>query len=195
MTSTPPSSTIADKPTTTINIKNAIPLVLDLDQKSLAPFDEWIRLDSIVKSWIYSTLSQSLLHMILKKKNTASGVWNDLEKLFRDNKDSKSIQLDNEIRNITIGDSSITDYCTHIKSLADLLENLDILVPKKNLVAYTINGLSPKFHYITTTIRHRSPLTTFMKTCSMLLVKEQHMLQDQQNHVSFCRSDNAFFTN
>lgn len=68
-----------------------------------------------------------------------------------------------------------------IKSLADLLDNLNNPVPEKNLVAYTLNDLSPKFHHIATTIRHRNPLPTFMETRSMLLVGEQHMLQDQQN--------------
>lgn len=69
------------------------------------------RLDSIVKSWIYGTLSLSLLHTILKKKASTYQVWNTIKKVFRDNKDSKIIQHDNEIHNVSNGDSSIIDYC------------------------------------------------------------------------------------
>lgn len=63
--------------------------------KSHTPSDEWTHLDSIMKSWIYNTLSQTLLHIILKKNTITSYVWLSLEQLFRDNKDSKLIQFDN----------------------------------------------------------------------------------------------------
>ncbi|KAJ9540967.1 hypothetical protein OSB04_027473 [Centaurea solstitialis] len=69
---------------------------------------EWKRLDSLVKIWIYGTISQPLLQMILKN-TTAREVWTSLENLFRDNKDARAIQLDDELRNITIGNRSIGD--------------------------------------------------------------------------------------
>ena len=92
--------------------------------------------------------------MILKKKAIAHSIWVDLEKLFRDNKENKALQLESELRNITMGDSLVTDYCTRIKTIADLLENLDAPVPERNLVSYTLSGLTKKFQYIATTIRH-----------------------------------------
>lgn len=45
---------------------------------------------------------------------------------------SKAFQRDSELRTITMGDSSVT----RIKTLADLLENLDAKVPEMNLVMY-----------------------------------------------------------
>lgn len=71
----------------------------------------------------------------------------------RGNKDAKAIQLDNELRNITIGDSTLTEHCTRIMTMANLLDNIDAAVPEKNLVMYTINDLSPKFEYIASLIR------------------------------------------
>lgn len=56
---------------------------------------EWNKTDSIVKSWLYNTISQSLLQMILKKKFTAHGIWRDLEELFCTNKETKAMQLEN----------------------------------------------------------------------------------------------------
>lgn len=91
-------------------------------------------------------MSQSLPHMILKKNSFVHGVWNRLEMSFRRNKHTTSIQLENEIWNITQGESSISDYCSRIKTLVDLLENLENPVPKINLVSYALNGLSTKYH-------------------------------------------------
>lgn len=58
-------------------------------------------------------------------------------------------------------------------------------VPKNNLVAYTLNGLSPKFQYIKTTICHKNHLPIFWDNRSMLLLKEATMAQDQsRQHLS-----------
>ena len=182
------------------NIKAYIPLVLDLDELNYDAWRElfqthcvgfkvidhidgsvdgrpddrdWSNLDSIVKMWIYGTISKSLLTMILKKNVIARDVWLHLEALFRDNKDARAIQIDNELHNIQIGDCSITDYCKHIKALADLLDNIDNTVPEKNLVSYMINGLSTNFENVATIIRHKKPLPSFLEARSMLILEEQ----------------------
>nr|KAJ0188089.1 hypothetical protein LSAT_V11C900493490 [Lactuca sativa] len=87
-----------------------------------------LRTDSIVKSWLYGTLSIPLLNMIFKKKATAFEVWENLEKVFRDNKASKIIQLDKDLQNISLGNLSITKNCNKIKSIADRLEHMDAKV-------------------------------------------------------------------
>lgn len=213
---------ITDKPSSTINIKHAVPFVLDLDQmnyyiwrelfeihcigygvddhlksstqittekekekdkateESMSAKDAWVRKDSIVKSWPYATLSIPLLNMIFKKQTTSFEIWENLEKVFRDNKASKIIQLDRELRNISLGNSSITKYCNKIKSLADRLEHMDAKVCETNPVAYMINGLSKKFQYIAINIRHRDPSPSFWDARSILLCEEQQMLLDEQ---------------
>lgn len=72
--------------------------------------------------------------MILKKGVTSRDVWQSLENLFRDNKDTRAIQLDNELLNIVLGDPPITEYCQRIKGMSDLLVNIDAHVAEKNLV-------------------------------------------------------------
>ncbi|XP_024985248.1 uncharacterized protein LOC112520861 [Cynara cardunculus var. scolymus] len=192
------------------NIKTYVPLILDLDRLNYdawrelftthcVGFDvidhidastttptaaEWKKVDSIVKLWIDGSISQSLLQMVLKKDSTALQVWNNLETLFHDNKDAKSMQTDNELRNIVMGDLTVTAYCTKIKALADLLANLDpdSTIPDKHLVIYTINGLSSKFDPVANIIRYRSPLPTFIETLSMLLMEEQRMSSPRLVH-------------
>ncbi|XP_023756617.1 uncharacterized protein LOC111905174 [Lactuca sativa] len=130
--------------------------------------------------------------MILKKKVTTWQMWQSLEALFRDNKYSRAIQLDNEL-NISMGTAlSLMNYCTRIKTIADLLDNIDAAVPEKNLVTYTINGLSSYFDHVTLLIRHTSLLPTLLETRSKLMVEEQRMnlLQSHQNP----HNDNSLFS-
>lgn len=114
---------------------------------------EWTKLDVVVKSWIYGTITSSLLQNIFQKNLTARKAWVNLYGLFRVNKEAKAFQLDKELRTITLGKMSINDYCTKIKTMADLLSIIDSPVEDKNLVTYTVNGLPRKWESVAMHIR------------------------------------------
>ncbi|XP_023743008.1 uncharacterized protein LOC111891159 [Lactuca sativa] len=78
-----------------------------------------------------------------------------------------------------MGDSSMVDYCNHVKSLADLMENMDAKVSEINLFSYMLNGLSAKYRHMATTIRHQRPVPSFWDTRSMLVLEDQQLSQDQ----------------
>lgn len=44
---------------------------------------------------------------MIKPDATTTYVWKDIEELFHENKDTKAIELDDELHNIVIRDSSI----------------------------------------------------------------------------------------
>lgn len=46
-------------------------------------------------------------------------IWFALEDLFQDNKDARSIELENELRNMILGDRSINDHCQRMKIVHD----------------------------------------------------------------------------
>ncbi|KAJ9553554.1 hypothetical protein OSB04_017599 [Centaurea solstitialis] len=104
---------------------------------------------------------------------------------------AKALELDNELRNIVIGDSTIMEYCSRIKGISDLLTNIGSPVSERNLVTYAINGLSPKYDVIATTIRHRSPFPSFLEMRSILTLEEQRMLQNQNRLVQVSHSDTS----
>lgn len=59
---------------------------------------KWKEHDGCVKMWIYGTITCALLETILKPRSTGHDLWISLENLFHDNKKSRTIQLDNELR-------------------------------------------------------------------------------------------------
>ncbi|PWA85264.1 hypothetical protein CTI12_AA151680 [Artemisia annua] len=201
---TPPKPhTPNEKPFGITNIKTYIPLVLDLNELNYDSWselftlycnsfgvlniiegtsssddratEEWSKLDSLVKLWIFGTISKPLLQRVLKKKVTAHDVWKNLKAIFHDNKTARAMQLDTELRTIELGSLSITDYCHKISRMADLLANIDSPVDEKNLVTYAINGLSDKYEGVAGIIRHRDPPPTFAQTQSMLLLEESRL--------------------
>lgn len=146
---------------------------------SSGPTDEdWEKRDNLVKLWLYGTISKALVKRVLKKGLKACDIWKSLKDVFHDNKDTRAMQLDNELRNLSIGNLTVTQYFTKIKDMADLLANMEAPVSDKSLVTYAVNGLGNKFAHVASIIRHRDPFPTFDTARSMLLVEESIQNRD-----------------
>ncbi|XP_010462906.1 PREDICTED: uncharacterized protein LOC104743537 [Camelina sativa] len=76
---------------------------------------------------------------------------------------------------MVIGDLTIHDYCQKLKSIADLLANLDSPVTDQALVIHLLNGLSDKFDDIINVIKHKSPFPGFLEARSMLTMEEKRL--------------------
>ncbi|XP_010513681.1 PREDICTED: uncharacterized protein LOC104789728 [Camelina sativa] len=152
------------------NIKSHIPLILDMDDHnydawrelflthcltfdvlghidgSFTPTNDndqpWLKRDGLVKLWIYDTLAPPLFKSTFKTGGTAHDIWLRIENQFRNNKDARVMQIDNELHTMEIGDQSIQECCQALKSLVDLLSNLDSPVNNRNLVMYMLKGLT-----------------------------------------------------
>lgn len=139
--------------------------------------------------WIYGTISESLLNSVLKTQCTARELWLTLENLFQDNKEARAIQLENELRNLQIGDFSVTDYCQKLKSISDILINVNSPITKRSLVMHMLNGLSSKFDNIINVIKHRTPPWSFGDARSMLKNEEDRL--KTKRLTEFAHVDNA----
>lgn len=125
--------------------------------------------------WIYGTIFDSILDTVLKKNTSARDIWLAIENLFRDNKEARALQLENELRTTVIGDISVHEYCQKMKTTSDLLANIDFPVTDRVLGMHILNGLSDKFDYIINVIQHKSPFPGFLETQSMLQMEEERL--------------------
>lgn len=78
--------------------------------------------------------------MILKKNMISNRVWKNIEDLYRNNKDARVRQLNNQLCIIKIMDLFVTRYYQNLKVLYALLVNINENVQENNLVTYIING-------------------------------------------------------
>lgn len=108
----PLKSTPSDRIYGITNMKSYVPLLLDLDRlnydswkelfkthcmgykvyhhltrgSSSTNDPEWETVDNIVKQWIYGTLTQSVLQVIIKPDGIAKEVWDSIENLLHKKK-------------------------------------------------------------------------------------------------------------
>lgn len=94
-----------------------------LDDTSNKPADkEMCKVYSINKKLLFCTF----LNFIIQADCIASRYRKALKTSFVTIK--KPMDLDNELRNIVLGDSSVIKYCTQIKTIFDLLSNIKALI-------------------------------------------------------------------
>lgn len=127
------------------NIKSHIPLILNTDDHDYNTWRElflthcltfdvlghvdgsfnpmgandhaWIKRDGLVKLWIYGTRAQPLLKSVFQAGGTARDIWLRIGNQFRNNKEARAMQIDNELRTLEIGDRSIREYVQTLKSV------------------------------------------------------------------------------
>ncbi|GKB56004.1 Toll/interleukin-1 receptor domain-containing protein [Tanacetum coccineum] len=116
------------------------------------------------------------MEMVVDVDTSAHGIWKRLKDLLHNYKDARVTQLDNEIRNMSIGSSFIADFFQDIKSKANHLVNLDSPMKDTSLVTYAINGIRSKYPDAARVIRLREKVPTFDELRSMMLLEESDML-------------------
>lgn len=92
--------------------------------------------------------------MVMKENETTQDMWRSIESLFQSKKDRRQMQLNEDLRNIEIGDLSITNYCHKLKQISDLLDNIGKPIYERTLVMHIVNGLSDKYENVAGIIRH-----------------------------------------
>lgn len=79
-------------------------------------------------------LSKDLFKRNFKIGGTSREIWIRLENFCHENKEACVIQLDHKLRTKEIGDLSIHAYCQELKSISDLMANVDAPVLERTLV-------------------------------------------------------------
>ncbi|XP_034585377.1 uncharacterized protein [Setaria viridis] len=135
----------------------------------------WHRMDCVVLSWIYGTVSTKLMDLIHVRGSSARSAWLGIEHNFLGHRETRALLLDAEFRTIVQGNLSVTDYCRKMKSMADALADLGEYVPDRTLVLNVLRGLSEKYAYMTPHFKRQRPFPTFSEVRDDLLLEELTM--------------------
>src|ERR1044071_2429851 len=114
--------------------------------------------DVIVLRWLYSTISNDLLHTIINNTSNAHEAWVAIEDLFHDNKSARAIHLMHKFSNTRLdGFPNMSAYCQAIKVIADQLANVDAPVDGNRLVLQLLAGLNAEYEGIATILKNTAP--------------------------------------
>jgi hypothetical protein len=113
---------------------------------------EWNREDFIVRSWLYGSISDEILDIIMAENQTAFDAYMLIRNLFLDNQMTRAVHLEAEFRALVQGDLSITAYYHRLKALSDALRDVGQPVTDQTLILTCLRGLNARFSDITTPV-------------------------------------------
>ncbi|XP_020552465.1 uncharacterized protein LOC110012590 [Sesamum indicum] len=162
-------------------------------------YDAWIRVDSMVTSWILNAISKKISKAFLYVK-TSRQLWLDLKERYGENNGPMVYQLQQAIASIAQGTMSVVDY---FNSLSTLWDELECLMPTKTytcglctcsftriaaeednltkLVQFLM-GLDDSYDNIRNQILVMDPFPSVNKAYSMVLRVERHRLVNTQTN-------------
>nr|BAK00361.1 predicted protein [Hordeum vulgare subsp. vulgare] len=136
---------------------------------------DWTREDYVVRSWLYGSISDEILDIIMAEDQTAQEAWTLITNLFLDNQMTRAVYLEAEFRGLVQGDLSVTAYCHRLKALSDALGDVGTPISDQTLVLNCLRGLNARFSDITTIVTMQSPLPSFAQTRSLLTLRETQL--------------------
>ena len=184
------------------NIRNLIPIVLDLQASNYSKWrgyvllilgrfmlqdhvlsdasnlndPAWSRMDCVVVSWIFNTISPDLLDVIHERNGvSARSAWLGLEQQFFNNRESRAMLLDVEFRTLTQGTLSVDEFCRKMKGMADSLADLGEPVQDRTLVLNILCGLNERFQFMAQLITQQKPFPSFADVRADLRLAELNM--------------------
>ena len=111
-------------------------------------FQDWVRIDQSVRSWIFANLSPGVLIDVWDCA-TSFQVWKHLSHRFRHSSMARAMELKQLLTNLKKSDSQSMDaHLREIKTIYDSLASVNCPVPQSNLVHYTLLGLGRDYEVI-----------------------------------------------
>ena len=86
-------------------------------------YEQWLRVDSMVISWILNSISKDIVDAFLNV-NSAKELWDEVAERFRECNGPLVYQIQREIASISRGITSVSQYYTKMKKTWDELNSL-----------------------------------------------------------------------
>ncbi|XP_010678550.1 uncharacterized protein LOC104894082 [Beta vulgaris subsp. vulgaris] len=185
-----------------LNIKHHVPLILDVENVHYSSWAElfkvtaranqvldhiipptetpdikdkalWERIDVVVLQWIYGTIFEDLMLIILEPDSTAQQAWERLRDIFQDNKHSRAVYPEQQFSSTQLENFKIVfAYCQKLKMISDQLAGVGSPMSNQRLVLQLVAGLTDAYDNVASIIQQSDPLPPFYKARSMLTLEE-----------------------
>ncbi|KAL6281384.1 hypothetical protein ACE6H2_018265 [Prunus campanulata] len=144
----------------------------DNTEKVNPAYDDWIRQDQLILSWINGSLSPSVLGPVARY-TTSRDTWLSLEKRFASQTLHRIIHLRGELLRTTRGDSSISEFLDKICGISDSLALAGHSVNDQELVSIIMNNVGPLYETTVSSAQARDSPITYEGLEALLLTAER----------------------
>ncbi|XP_062196360.1 uncharacterized protein LOC133899386 [Phragmites australis] len=146
-------------------------LLSHIDGSTSANLDDssWVQADCTVRIWLYCSVHEEVLDVMIELNQTAHDLWTRIHDLFYANQNAHAIYLSHQFHSLMQGDLSVTDYFQCLKTTADALRDVGHQVED---AVNALRGLSPRLKTANDIISFQDPLPSLSKVRSLPLLHE-----------------------
>lgn len=137
-------------------------------------FKEWVAKDQQVLSYLLTSLSPQIGSQVTHV-TTAAEVWATIEGLHASQSRAHIISTRMALATTTKGSSSVSEYFTKMKSLADEMASAGRKLEDEELVSYILTGLDLEFDSVVSAVAARVELITVNELYAQLVSFEQRV--------------------
>ncbi|CAH9087802.1 unnamed protein product [Cuscuta europaea] len=154
------------------------PFILGASRREIVNTDyqHWLKIDQIVRSWLFATLSRDILIDVHGLKFSYQ-IWDRLRNKFMCASIARSMEIKRQLSTIKKKDGQTMDQYLHeINVAADSSTLINSPVSDKDLIEYALFCLGPEFESMLDGLAYIPPTFTY-DHLGPILVLQEHMLQ------------------
>ncbi|XP_057430184.1 uncharacterized protein LOC130723231 [Lotus japonicus] len=134
-------------------------------------YSEWEQQDSTLFTWLLSTLSASLLPTVVQCRHSWQ-IWEEIHTFFNAHSKAQSTQLRSELKTITKGTKTATEYLKRIKTIVNTLTSIGEPVLFRDHLEAIFDGLPDEYSALMTVIYSRDTFFTISEVEAMVIAHE-----------------------
>ena len=147
--------------------------ITNQDNKTVSneEYVKFVRQDSLISSWLLSSISVKLLPQVIGCKS-ANEIWTTVERIFNTQSAAKIMHYKRQLHNIRKDSQSMKEYLYKIKNTCDLLEAAGHKMSNTEHVLTILSGLGDEYEAVVAVISSQKTLPTIDYVHSILLAHE-----------------------
>lgn len=134
--------------------------------------EEWIAKDSQVRGYLFSSLSKEIFSQVASS-TTSAKLWAAIHGLQASQSRTRVIATRMALATATKGSSTVAEYFTKMKGLADEMASAGRKLDDEELVSYILTGLGEDFESVVTAVSVRVEPITVQELYAQMVSHEQ----------------------
>ena len=134
-------------------------------------YTEWEEQDSLLCTWILSTISPSLLSRFVLLRHSWQ-VWDEIHSYCFTQMKTRSRQLRSKLRSITKGSRIVAEFIAQIHAISESLASIGDPVSHRDLIEVVLEALPEEFDPIVASVNAKSEVVSLDELESQLLTQE-----------------------
>ena len=133
----------------------------------------WVQQDCAIVSCLMSSLSAPILPEVVGKRFSRE-IWESLQQSYATTSTARLLNLKDQLKDLSQGDLSVSDYLTKAKSISDELAAIDKAPDYQEFLVQVLGNLHPDLHGMRTSIlaRPHKDFPGFEEVRSLLISAE-----------------------